>query len=91
MLREPNLTDGIGVRIAPNIPCTPTKDVLIDRIQTSVTSAKQRKTTKTAQPKELIRIAKKIIEKSDNLDHYLPNYIGDLQSLMIHRVPLSQS
>jgi hypothetical protein len=47
MLREPNLTDGIGVRIAHNIPCTSTKDALIDRVLTSVTSVKKRKTTKT--------------------------------------------
>jgi len=67
MLREPNLTGGIGVRIAPNIPCTFTKDVLIDRILTSVTSAKQRKTTKTAQPKELTRIVKKIKAKSSKI------------------------
>ncbi len=59
MLREPRLTDGIGVRIAHNIHCTSTKGALIDRNLTSVTSAKQRKTKKVAQPKELIRVAKK--------------------------------
>jgi len=59
MLRELHLTDGIGVRIAHNIHCTSTKDALVDRILTSVTSAKQKKTTKIAQPKELIRIVKK--------------------------------
>ena len=53
MLREPNLTGGIGVRIAHNIHCTPTKDALVDRILTSVTSAKQKKTNKTAQLREL--------------------------------------
>jgi hypothetical protein len=53
MLREPHLTDGIGVRIAHNIPCTSTKDVLRDRILTFVTSAKQKKTSKIAQPKDL--------------------------------------
>jgi hypothetical protein len=53
MLREPNLTDGIGVRIAHNIPCTSTKDALIDRVLTSVTSVKKRKTTKTVQHKDL--------------------------------------
>jgi hypothetical protein len=59
MLREPHLTDGIGVRIAHNIPCTSTKDALRDRDLTSVTSAKQRKKTKIAQPKELVRMVKK--------------------------------
>lgn len=59
MLREPHLTDGIGVRIAHNIQCTSTKDALVDRNLTSVTSAKQKKTTKTAQPKERTRIVKK--------------------------------
>ena len=59
MLREPHLTDGIGARIAHNIPCTSTKDALIDRSLTSVTSAKKRKTTKTAKHKELNKIAKK--------------------------------
>jgi hypothetical protein len=59
MLREPHLTDGIGARIAHNIPCTSTKDALIDRNLTSVTSAKKRKTTKTAKHKELNKIAKK--------------------------------
>jgi len=59
MLREPHLTDGIGVRIAHNIHCTSTKDALIDRDLTSVTSVKQKKKSKSAQPKELIRIAKK--------------------------------
>ena len=52
MLKEPNLTDGIGVRIAHNIHCTRTKDALVDRILTSVTSARKRKTTKTAQHKD---------------------------------------
>jgi hypothetical protein len=53
MLREATLTSGTGVRIAHNILCMPTKDVLIDRILTSVLNAKQRKTTKTAQHKDL--------------------------------------
>jgi hypothetical protein len=51
MLREAKLTRGIGVRIAHNTPCISTKDALIDRILTSVTSAKQKKTTKIAQHK----------------------------------------
>jgi hypothetical protein len=46
MLREPHLTDGIGARIARNIPCTSTKDVLRDQILTFVISAKQKKTSK---------------------------------------------
>jgi len=48
MLREPNLTDGTGARTAHNIPFTSTKGALIDRILISVTSAKQKKTTKIA-------------------------------------------
>ena len=53
MLREANLTDGTGVKIAHNILCISAKDVLTDRILTSVTSAKQRKTTKIVQHKGL--------------------------------------
>ena len=53
MLREPNLTDGIGARTARNIPGTSTKGALIDRILISVTSAKQKKTTKIAQPRAI--------------------------------------
>jgi len=48
MLREAKLTTGIGVRTALNIQFTSTKDALKDRILTSVTSAKQRKTTEIA-------------------------------------------
>jgi hypothetical protein len=59
MLREPHLTDGIGARIAHNIPGTSTKDALIDRNLTSVTSAKKRKITKTAKHRALTKIAKK--------------------------------
>jgi hypothetical protein len=59
MLRDPHLTDGIGVRIAHNIPCTSTKDALRDRNMISVTSAKQSKSAKTAQPKEMVRAVKK--------------------------------
>jgi hypothetical protein len=59
MLREPNLTDGTGARTAHNIPFTSTKDALVDRILTSVTSAKQKKTIKIAQPEKLFRIVKK--------------------------------
>jgi len=51
MLGEASLTNGIGARTARNIPCTSTKDALRDRVLTSVTSAEQKKTTKTAQPK----------------------------------------
>jgi len=53
MLREATMTSGIGVRTAHNILCTPTKDALIDRILTSVTNAKQKKKTKSAQHKDL--------------------------------------
>lgn len=55
MLRDPHLTDGIGVGTAPNIPFPYTKNVLLDRNLTSATSAKQRKKNKTAQPKALKR------------------------------------
>jgi hypothetical protein len=55
MLRDPHLTDGIGVRTALNIPFTSTKDVLVDLDLTSATSAKQRKTKMNAQPKALNR------------------------------------
>lgn len=53
MLREAKLTRGIGVGIAHNTPCMSTKDALIDRILTSVTNAKQRKTTKAARRRDL--------------------------------------
>jgi hypothetical protein len=62
MLREPHLTDGIGARIAHNIPCTSTKDVLRDRILTFVTSAKQKKTSKIAQPKDLTCYGEIVVE-----------------------------
>jgi len=51
MLEAAKLTDGTGVRIALNILCISMKDALTDRILTSVTSARQKKTTKTAQHK----------------------------------------
>jgi hypothetical protein len=44
MLREPNLTDGTGAKTAHNTPGSSIKDALIDRILTSATSAKQKKT-----------------------------------------------
>jgi hypothetical protein len=53
MLREAKLTRGIGARIARNTPCISTKDALIDHILTFVTNAKQKKTTKIAQHKDL--------------------------------------
>jgi len=56
MLRDSHLTDGIGVRIAHNIPCASTRDALRGRNLTSVTSAKQKKRNKTAQPEEINRI-----------------------------------
>ena len=64
MLREPRLTDGIGVRIAHNIPCPSMQDALRDHDMTSVTSAKQRKITKTAEHKELAKIVKKTTAES---------------------------
>ncbi len=45
------MTSGIGVRTAPSILCMPIKGVMIDRILTSVTNAKQKKKTKSAQHK----------------------------------------
>jgi hypothetical protein len=56
MLRDPHLTDGIGVRTAHNIPCPSTTDALRDRDLISVTSAKQKKKNKFAQSKELNKI-----------------------------------
>jgi hypothetical protein len=56
MLRDPHLTDGIGVKIAHNIHCKSTKGALSDRDMTSVTSARQKKAKKCAQYKELNRI-----------------------------------
>ena len=55
MLRDPHLTDGIGVRTARNIPFQYTKNAPLDRNLTSATSAKQRKKNKTVQPKALNR------------------------------------
>ena len=52
MLRDKNLTDGIGVRTAHNTPQLSLKVVPTDRFLTSVTSAKQKKTIKTAQLKD---------------------------------------
>jgi len=39
MLKEPLLTDGIGVRTARNTPATLTKNALSDQIMTFATSA----------------------------------------------------
>ena len=55
MLKDPHLTDGIGVRTARNIPFPYMKNAPLDRNLTSVTSAKQRKQNKTALPKALNR------------------------------------
>jgi len=59
MLRDSHLTDGIGARIALNIHCTSTKDAPRDRSLTYATSAKQKRTTKTAKYKDTVRIVKK--------------------------------
>jgi hypothetical protein len=53
MLREAKLTSGIGARTAHNIQWLSTKDAMIDRILTSALNAKQRKTTKIVQHKDL--------------------------------------
>jgi len=41
MLREPNLTDGIGAKTASNTPASSLKDALIDQVLTFATSAKR--------------------------------------------------
>ena len=64
MLKVHHLTDGIGVKIVHNIHRISTKDALRDRSLTSVTSAKQRKITKTAEHKELAKIVKKTTAES---------------------------
>jgi hypothetical protein len=54
MLWEAKLTDGIGAKIAHNIPCMSIKDALVlGLVLTSVNNAKQKKTTKIAQHKDL--------------------------------------
>jgi hypothetical protein len=54
MLWEAKLTDGIGAGIARSIPCMSIKDALVlDHVLTSVNNAKQKKTTKIAQHKDL--------------------------------------
>jgi hypothetical protein len=55
MLKEAKLTNGIGAKIAHNIPCIPTKDALtlLDHVLASVANAKKKKTTKTARRKDL--------------------------------------
>jgi hypothetical protein len=54
MLWEAKLTNGIGVRIVHSTQCMSTKDALVlDLVLTSVNNAKQKKTTKIAQHKDL--------------------------------------
>jgi len=55
MSKAAKLTNGIGAKIARNILCTSTQDALtpLDHVLASVTSAKQKKTTKIAQHKDL--------------------------------------
>jgi hypothetical protein len=53
MLRAPNLTGGIGAKTAHNIRWLSKKAAPIDRFLTSVTSAQQKKTKKTAQHKDV--------------------------------------
>ena len=53
MLREAKLTRGIGARTARNIPVISTKESLTDHVLTSAANAKQKKTTKTAQHKDV--------------------------------------
>ena len=64
MSRETKLTTGICVKTALNIPVISTKDALTDRTLTSVISAKQKKTTKTAQHKKLTRTTKNTAKSS---------------------------
>jgi len=57
MLWEAKLTNGIGARIAHNTPCMSTRDALgLDLVLTSANNAKQNKTTKSAQHKDLENI-----------------------------------
>ena len=51
MLKEVQLTHGIGVRIAHNTPRLFIKDALIDQVLTFVTNANRRKMIKHAQHK----------------------------------------
>jgi len=53
MLKEAQVTRGIGVGIARSTQCISTKDALIDRVLTFAANAKQKKTTKTAQHEDL--------------------------------------
>jgi len=53
MLRGLHLTGGIGAKIANSIPYTLTRDVLGDRLLIFVTSVKQKKKGKNAQPSAL--------------------------------------
>jgi hypothetical protein len=67
MLKEAKLTNGIGARIAHNILCISTQDALTlpDHVLASVTSAKQKKATETAQHKaRAMYFAIKRVQKS---------------------------
>jgi len=54
MLKEVKPTNGIGARIAHNIPCTSTQDalVLLDRVMVSAANVKKKKPTITARRKD---------------------------------------
>ena len=77
MLRAPNLTDGIGARIAHNTPYTSTKDVLKDQILIFVTSAKQKKTSKNAQPNALAQQKKNAVKKSEDVSQVLVLFLSN--------------
>ena len=67
MLREKNLIDGIGARIARSIPWLSSKAVPTDRFPTSVTSANQKKTTTTVKREDVTSSLKYSIPKSSLL------------------------
>jgi hypothetical protein len=55
MLEEAKLTDGTGVRTAPNIPCISIKRPFQNRFPTFAFNAKQKKKTETVNANRRIR------------------------------------
>jgi hypothetical protein len=82
MLRDPRLTDGIGVRIAHNIPYPSMQDALRDHDMTSVTSAKQRKKNKSAQPEELV-IIRQESQSNGRFFWFCTNYFRFAEQLLM--------
>ena len=66
MLKVAKLTNGIGARIARNIPCTSTVDALtlLDHVLDSVANAKKRKTTKTARRETRVGFGIKLLSQT---------------------------